>query len=309
MDRVARSGRNGIGTIRPLIEERVGWNALTESHLEDLFRRIVSRTSLPMPIEQVRVFNELREVCRADFAYPDHRIAIELDSEKWHMDRDTFERDRLKQNELHALGWRVYRFTWRQLQDNPVMVISTLATALSRQNGQEGGARRGTRRWFGASLVVDKQGEHVRIAIGSDHAGFELKTELIGHLDASGHTVQDLGTDSTEPVDYPDFAASVAREVVHGKAERGIVVCGSGAGASIAANKITGARSAVVHDHYTAHQAVEHDDMNVLAIGARVIGTNTATEIVDAFIGAQFSGEERHMRRLRKVVELDRNRG
>ena len=119
----------------------------------------------------------------------------------------------------------------------------------------------------------------------------------------------DVGTDSTDPVDYPDFAAAVARAVVSGEAERGIVVCGSGAGASIAANKITGARSAVVHDHYTASQAVEHDDMNVLAVGARVIGAATATDIVDAYLAARFTGEERHARRLRKVVELDRNRG
>jgi len=149
----------------------------------------------------------------------------------------------------------------------------------------------------------------VRIAIGSDHAGFDLKQQLIAHLEAAGHLVDDLGTDSTDPVDYPDPAAAVAREVVGGKSERGIVVCGSGAGASIAANKITGARSAVVHDHYTAHQAVEHDDMNVLALGALVIGQTTAKEIVDTYIGATFSGEERHVRRLRKVVELDRNRG
>ncbi len=149
----------------------------------------------------------------------------------------------------------------------------------------------------------------MRVAIGADHAGFPLKECLVEHLTEAGHLVEDLGTDSTESVDYPDFAAAVAREVVHGTAERGIVVCGSGAGASIAANKITGARSAVVHDHYTAHQAVEHDDMNVLALGARVIGETTAIEIVDAYLGATFSGEERHARRLRKVVELDRNRG
>lgn len=149
----------------------------------------------------------------------------------------------------------------------------------------------------------------MRIAIGSDHAGFALKQELVAHLEDAGHLVDDLGTDSTDPVDYPDPAAAVAREVVGGKSERGIVVCGSGAGASIAANKITGARSAVVHDHYTAHQAVEHDDMNVLALGALVIGTTTAKEIVDTYIAATFSGEERHVRRLRKVVELDRNRG
>lgn len=145
--------------------------------------------------------------------------------------------------------------------------------------------------------------------IGSDHAGFELKQQLLAHLKEEGHLVIDVGTDSTEPVDYPDYAAAVGRAVVSGEGERGIIVCGSGAGASIAANKITGIRAAVVHDHYTAHQAVEHDDMNVLAIGGRVIGVNTATEIVDTFLGARFSGEERHSRRLRKVVELDRNRG
>lgn len=145
--------------------------------------------------------------------------------------------------------------------------------------------------------------------IGSDHAGYALKQRLLTHLQDSGHDVVDVGTDSEDPVDYPDFAAAVARAVVAGRGERGIVVCGSGAGASIAANKITGARSAVAHDHYTAHQAVEHDDMNVLSLGARVIGETTAIELVDAFLDAQFTGEERHARRLRKVVELDRNRG
>jgi ribose 5-phosphate isomerase B len=149
----------------------------------------------------------------------------------------------------------------------------------------------------------------MRIVIGADHAGFPLKQELITYLTEAGHTIVDVGTDSTDPVDYPDYAAAVARAVVAGEGERGIVVCGSGAGASIAANKITGARSAVVHDHYTAHQSVEHDDMNVLALGARVIGVTTAMELVDAYLGARFTGEERHARRLRKVVELDRNRG
>lgn len=149
----------------------------------------------------------------------------------------------------------------------------------------------------------------MRVVIGADHAGFPLKQELIEHLEEHGYVVIDVGTDSTDPVDYPDYAAAVSRAVIAGEGERGIVVCGSGAGASIAANKITGVRSAVVHDHYTAHQAVEHDDMNVLALGARVIGSTTATELVDAYLGARFSGEERHLRRLRKVVELDRNRG
>ena len=153
------------------------------------------------------------------------------------------------------------------------------------------------------------KGISVRVVIGSDHAGFALKEQLVSHLTTAGHTIEDVGTDSTEPVDYPDYAAAVARSVAGGTADKGIIVCGSGAGASIAANKITGVRSAVVHDHYTAHQAVEHDDMNVLAIGGRVIGLNTATEIVDAYLEAEFTGEERHARRLRKVVELDRNRG
>ncbi len=136
-----------------------------------------------------------------------------------------------------------------------------------------------------------------------------MKQQLIEYLEQQGHLVVDVGTHSEEPVDYPDSAAAVGRGVVGGDGERGIIVCGSGAGGSIAANKITGVRSAVVHDHYTAHQAVEHDDMNVLALGSRVIGINVATEIVDAYLSAQFSGEERHSRRLRKVVELDRNRG
>lgn len=149
----------------------------------------------------------------------------------------------------------------------------------------------------------------MRVVIGGDHAGFPLKEAIMDHCAAHGHDVIDVGTDSTDPVDYPDFAAAVGRAVVGGQADRGVVVCGSGAGASIAANKITGVRCAVVHDHYTAHQAVEHDDMNVLALGARVIGTATAFEIVDAYLGASFTGEERHVRRLRKVVELDRNRG
>lgn len=149
----------------------------------------------------------------------------------------------------------------------------------------------------------------MRVVIGSDHAGFELKKQLVNHLEQEDHLVIDVGTDSEDPVDYPDYAAAVGRAVVAGDADKGIIVCGSGAGGSIAANKITGVRSAVVHDHYTAHQAVEHDDMNVLAIGGRVIGINTSIEIVDAFLAARFSGEERHSRRLRKVVELDRNRG
>lgn len=148
----------------------------------------------------------------------------------------------------------------------------------------------------------------MRVVIGADHAGFLLKEELKEQLEAAGHSILDVGTDSEVSVDYPDFAAAVARAVAAGDADRGIIVCGSGAGASIAANKITGVRSAIIHDTYSAHQSVEHDDMNVLALGARVIGPAPAWEIVVAFLGAEFTGEERHARRLAKVNELDRNR-
>jgi len=148
----------------------------------------------------------------------------------------------------------------------------------------------------------------MRVVIGADHAGFRLKEELKDQLEAAGYASLDVGTNSEESVDYPDFAAAVARAVVAGDAERGIIICGSGAGASIAANKITGARSAVIHDTYSAHQSVEHDDMNVLALGARVIGPAPAWEIVQAFLTAEFTGEERHARRLAKVNELDASR-
>lgn len=145
----------------------------------------------------------------------------------------------------------------------------------------------------------------MRIALGADHAGFEMKGIVARHLAETGFTVFDLGTHSTDPVDYPDFAAAVARAVVDGRADRGIVVCGSGAGASIAANKVHGIRATVAHDTYTAHQGVEHDDVNVLALGSRVIGPALAVELVDAFVAASFSGEERHLRRLEKVKALE----
>jgi ribose 5-phosphate isomerase B len=148
----------------------------------------------------------------------------------------------------------------------------------------------------------------MRVAIGTDHAGFALKLELIPRLEAAGHTVIDVGAYDAEPSDYPDSAAAVARAVAGEEAERGIVLCGSGAGASIAADKIRGIRAATVHDVYTAHQAVEHDAMNVLAIGARVVAIELAWEIVESFLGATFSGEERHSRRVGKVDELDRSR-
>jgi ribose 5-phosphate isomerase B len=145
----------------------------------------------------------------------------------------------------------------------------------------------------------------MRIAIGSDHAGYELKQHLSQRLSQAGVTVFDLGTHSDAPVDYPDFSAAVGRAVVDGRADRGIIVCGSGAGACVAANKVRGVRAAMAHDTYTAHQAVEHDDVNVLCLGSRVIGPAYADEIVDAFIGAEFSREERHQRRLDKVKALE----
>lgn len=145
----------------------------------------------------------------------------------------------------------------------------------------------------------------MKIAIGGDHAGFELKNELIPLIEGLGHEVVDLGTDSTAPVDYPDYSRSVGEAVRDGKVDRGIVVCGSGAGATIAANKVNGVRAALAHDVYTAHQGVEHDDVNVLTMGSRVIGPAIAKEVVEAFLHAHFSGEERHVRRLEKVMKIE----
>lgn len=143
------------------------------------------------------------------------------------------------------------------------------------------------------------------IAIGGDHAGFELKTELIPLIESLGHQVIDCGTDSTQAVDYPDFSRAVGELVRDQKVERGIVVCGSGIGANIAANKIHGVRAGQSSETYSAHQGVEHDDMNVLVLAARVIGPAVASEIVEAFLGARFSGEERHVRRLQKVLAIE----
>ena len=148
----------------------------------------------------------------------------------------------------------------------------------------------------------------MRVALGADHAGYALKETVKQWLADGGHAVIDLGTDSTESVDYPDFAAAVGRAVVSGRADRGIIVCGSGAGAAIAANKLDGVRCAQANDTYTAHQAVEHDDVNVIALAARVIGEATAEEIVTSFLGANFIPEERYVRRLNKVLDLERSR-
>jgi ribose 5-phosphate isomerase B len=143
------------------------------------------------------------------------------------------------------------------------------------------------------------------IAIGADHAGYELKDELGRVLAAHGFDVLDLGTNGPESVDYPDYARAVGEAIQDGRAWRGLVVCGSGAGACIAANKLQGIRAALAHDTYTAHQAVEHDDANVLCMGARIIGGSLAEEIVLAWARAEFSGDERHQRRLDKVLAIE----
>ena len=145
----------------------------------------------------------------------------------------------------------------------------------------------------------------MRLALASDHAGFPTKQELVSYLRSRGHEVLDLGAHSTDAVDYPDCAEAAAGAVLDGRADRAIIVCGSGAGVSIAANKIPGIRAAVCHDCYTAHQAVEHDDLNVLCIGGRVVGLNVAQELADAFVGARFTGEPRHQRRLDKVLAIE----
>ena len=145
----------------------------------------------------------------------------------------------------------------------------------------------------------------MKIVLGSDHAGFALKQQLLEPLRAQGHDVLDVGVHSEAPSDYPDAARAVGEAITGGRAERGILICGSGVGASVAASKLRGIRAAVCHDTYSAHQGVEHDDMNVLVLGSRVIGTALAGELVRAFLAATFSGEERHRRRLEKVKALE----
>ena len=145
----------------------------------------------------------------------------------------------------------------------------------------------------------------MRIALAADHAGFRLKQELAEYLGGLGHTIIDLGTNSEAPVDYPDYSEALGKAVLAGTAERGILLCGSGVGTSVAANKLKGIRAGLCHDTYSAHQGVEHDDMNVLVLGARVIGPALGNELANAFVHAKFSGEERHVRRLNKVKELE----
>jgi ribose 5-phosphate isomerase B len=146
----------------------------------------------------------------------------------------------------------------------------------------------------------------MRIAIGADHAGFELKNSVVEYVRGTGNAVHDLGTYNSEPVDYPDLARKVCEAMQQGKADLGILVCGSGVGASVAANKFFGIRAAICHDTYTAHQGREHDDVNVLCMGSRVIGEALALEIVRTWLEASFSHEERHQRRLDKVLDIEK---
>lgn len=147
----------------------------------------------------------------------------------------------------------------------------------------------------------------MNVAVASDHAGYPLKATILEVVRDSGHSAMDLGTHSTESVDYPDFAEKIGRAIQDGSSERGILICGSGVGAAVAANKMNGIRAGLCHDTYSARQSVEHDNVNVLAIGARVIGAELAKEIVRAYLGAEFSNEPRHVRRLAKVDRLEKS--
>ena len=149
----------------------------------------------------------------------------------------------------------------------------------------------------------------MNIAVAGDHAGFPLKGNVIGELRALGHEVADLGTDSTAPVDYPDYARAVVEAILAGRAQRAVLLCGSGAGACGAANKFRGIRAATCHDSFSARQAVEDDDVNVLCLGARVVGAGLAVDLVKDFVGARFSGLERHRRRLAKIAAFEENFG
>jgi len=146
----------------------------------------------------------------------------------------------------------------------------------------------------------------MKIGVAVDHAGFPLKARVIEVVQRLGHSVLDLGTNSTDPVDYPDYAKALGEAVITAQVDRGVLLCGSGVGASVAACKLKGIRAAVCHDTYSAHQGVEHDDMNILVMGARIIGPELVPELVTAFLGARFSHEERHVRRLAKIAAMER---
>lgn len=145
----------------------------------------------------------------------------------------------------------------------------------------------------------------MKVAVACDHAGFPLKDEIVAAILQTGNEVLDLGTYNQEPVDYPDYAEKAGRAILQGQAERAVILCGSGVGASIAANKIKGIYACMCHDTYSAHQGVEHDNMNTLCLGGRVIGGELAKEIVKAFLGAKFCNEERHKRRTGKIIALE----
>jgi len=145
----------------------------------------------------------------------------------------------------------------------------------------------------------------MRVAVGADHAGFEMKRDLAGAMAQQGHEILDLGTHSSAPVDYPDIAEAVATAIRNGQADRGVIVCGSGAGVAVAACKFPGVRAAVCHDGYSARQAVEHDDVNVMCLGSRVVGPALARMLVETFLAASFSAEDRHLRRLAKIDEIE----
>jgi RpiB/LacA/LacB family sugar-phosphate isomerase len=145
----------------------------------------------------------------------------------------------------------------------------------------------------------------VKVVIGSDHAGFHLKNAMGDLLRSLGHSVLDIGAFNENPSDYPDYAEALGRVILDGKAERGVLICGSGIGASVAANKMAGIRAGICHDTYSGHQGVEHDDMNVLVMGSRIIGEKLAEDVVRAFLFAKFTNEERHVRRLAKVHALE----
>jgi len=155
--------------------------------------------------------------------------------------------------------------------------------------------------------TTDHGPRNMRIALAADHAGFELKEKMAAYLKEEGFEVMDLGTHGEEPVDYPDFALAIGKALREGRADRGVLICGSGVGACVAANKIKGIRAGLCHDTYSAHQGVEHDDINVLCLGARVIGEELARELVTAFLAAKFTGEERHVRRLAKIQAIERD--
>jgi ribose 5-phosphate isomerase B len=148
----------------------------------------------------------------------------------------------------------------------------------------------------------------MRIVIGSDHAGFPLKSTIVEYIKSLGHDVTDVGSYDPDPVDFPDVAKNVTASIIAGKAERGLLVCGTGVGASIAANKVKGIRAAVCHDVHSAHQSVEHDDVNVMCIGAQIVGAWLATDLVGAYLKAEFSTDEDFRRRVRKLAEMDEGR-